>query len=43
MMVMNDYLERISQFKGDPYEVGVHAGRRLRPRLERIINSYIVK
>jgi hypothetical protein len=40
-MEMNSHLDRISHFKGTPYEVGFHAGQKLGPRLERIIDTYI--
>jgi hypothetical protein len=41
MMEMNSHLDRISRFKGTPYEVGLNAGRKLGSRIEQIINLYI--
>ena len=38
---MNDYLARISHFKGNPHEIGFLAGRRLGHKLEQIISHYV--
>lgn len=39
---MNDYLDRIHHFKGNPYEIGFTAGRAFGNKLEKTINRYIV-
>ena len=41
MMKMDRHLNRISHFKGTPYEVGIRAGRKLGSRLQQIIELYI--
>jgi hypothetical protein len=38
---MNDYLSRIHQFKGAPYEIGLAIGRTLANRLEQTFTYYI--
>jgi len=38
---MNNYLDRIHHFKGNPYEIGLAAGRTLGAKLEQTINHYI--
>ena len=38
---MNNYLDRIYHFKGNPYEIGLAAGRTLGVKLEQTINHYI--
>ena len=38
---MNNHLNRISHFKGNPYEIGFSAGRMLGRKLEQIISHYI--
>ena len=38
---MEDHLERVSHYKGTPYEIGLAAGRRLGNRLEETIRHYI--
>ena len=38
---MNNHLDRISYFKGNPYEIGFSAGRRLGDKLKQTINHYI--
>jgi hypothetical protein len=38
---MSNYLDRIHHFTGNPYEVGLAAGRTLGPRLEQTIDHYI--
>jgi hypothetical protein len=38
---MNNYLDRIQRFKGNPYEIGFAAGRALGAKLEQTINHYI--
>jgi hypothetical protein len=40
MMEMNSHLDRISHFKGIPYEIGFAAGQKLVHRLVQIIDSY---
>jgi len=37
---MNNYLDRIHHFKGNPYEIGLAAGRALGAKLEQTINHY---
>ena len=41
MMEMNSHLDRISHFKGTPYEIGFAAGQKLGHRLVQIIDSYM--
>ena len=41
MIEMNSHFDRISHFKGTPYEIGCAAGRKLGRRLEQIIDLYI--
>jgi hypothetical protein len=38
---MNDHLNRISHFKGNPHEIGFTAGRMLGTRLEQALSLYI--
>jgi hypothetical protein len=38
---MNNYLDRIHHFKGNPYEIGFAAGRTLGAKVEQTINHYI--
>ena len=38
---MNDHLNRINYFKGNPHEIGFAAGRMLGSRLEKVLNLYI--
>jgi hypothetical protein len=38
---MNDYLDRIHRFQGNPYEIGLAAGRTLGAKLEQTINHYV--
>jgi hypothetical protein len=38
---MNNHLDRIHHFKGNPYEIGFAVGRTLGAKLEKIINHYI--
>ena len=38
---MNNYLDRIHHFKGNPHEIGFSAGRTLGAKLEQIISHYI--
>ena len=38
---MNNHLDRISHFKGNPYEIGFSAGRRLGHKLDQIISHYV--
>jgi hypothetical protein len=38
---MNDYLDRIHHFKGNPHEIGFTAGRTPGAKLEQTINHYI--
>jgi hypothetical protein len=38
---MNNYLDRIHHFKGNPYEIGFAAGRTLGAKLEQTISHYI--
>lgn len=40
-LTMNNHLDRILHFKGNPYEVGFAAGRALGPKLEPIIHHYL--
>jgi hypothetical protein len=41
MMVMNNHLDRVSHFRGSPYNVGFAAGQKLGHKLEQVIDSYI--
>jgi hypothetical protein len=41
MMEMNSHLDRISHFKGTPYDIAFAAGHKLGHRLVQIIDSYI--
>jgi predicted choloylglycine hydrolase len=38
---MNNHLDRIHHYKGDPFEIGFAAGRALGGKLERMINHYL--
>ncbi len=38
---MNSYLHRISHFKGNPYEIGLAAGRALGTKIDHTISHYI--
>ena len=40
---MNNHLDRIYQFKGNPHEIGLAAGRALGAKLEQTLAHYIAR